>query len=199
MSSSIDAAVVELADTHDSKSCEGNLMSVRFRPAAPIEDRHITDAIEMKVTSMKRIIKEFKQFAMRGNVMDLAVGVIIGGAFGKIVTSLVNDIVMPPFGLISGKVNFSNLYINLSGQHYASLDAAKAAGAPTINYGLFLNNVVDFLIIAFVIFLMVRQVNKLHPKETPQTQTKECPFCFSQVHQKATRCPHCTSEIKQKE
>jgi len=144
------------------------------------------------------LLKEFKKFAMRGNVIDLAIGVIIGGAFGKIVTSFVNDILMPPIGLLLGKVDFSNLYINLSGGHYDSLAQAQEAGAATLNYGLFINNVIDFVIIAFVIFLLVRQINKLEkPAETPgEPTTKACPYCYSSIPIKATRCPACTSELK---
>jgi len=144
------------------------------------------------------MFKEFKEFAMRGNVLDLAVGIIIGAAFGKIITSLVNDIIMPPIGLLLGKVNFSELYLNLSGQTYPSLAAAQEAGAPTINYGLFLNNVIDFLIVAFVIFLIVRQVNKLtvKPAAPAAPTTRECPFCASTIPVKATRCPACTSQLK---
>lgn len=142
--------------------------------------------------------KEFKDFAMRGNVIDLAIGVIIGTAFGKIVSSLVNDVIMPPIGLILGKVDFSNLFISLNGQKYLSLTDAEAAGAPTLNYGIFLNNIIDFLIVAFVIFLIVREVNKLTRKnEAPaEPTTRECPYCYSQIPIKATRCPHCTSEVK---
>ncbi len=141
--------------------------------------------------------KEFKAFVIRGNVLDLAVAVIIGGAFGKIVTSFVNDILMPPIGLILGKVNFTDLFIDFSGKGYTSLAVAKEAGAATLNYGVFLNTVLDFLIIAFAIFLLVRQVNKLKKAEpAPAPTTKECPFCCSQVPLKATRCPHCTSELK---
>ncbi len=142
------------------------------------------------------MFKEFKEFAMRGNVMDLAVGVIIGGAFGKIVGSMVNDMIMPVIGLLLGKVDFSNLFINLSGTSYATLKEAKDAGAATLNYGNFLQAVVDFTILAFVIFLMVKQVNKLRkPAEAPPA-TKDCPFCASAISLKATRCPHCTSELK---
>ena len=146
------------------------------------------------------MLKEFKAFAMRGNVLDMAVGIIIGGAFGKIVTSLVNDILMPPIGLILGRVDFSNLYLNQSGASYASLADAKAAGAATINYGLFLNTVLDFVIVAFALFLIIRQVNRLAAKPAPAAAaaptTKECPFCYSTIPTKATRCPHCTSELK---
>lgn len=141
------------------------------------------------------MFKEFKEFAMRGNVLDLAIGIIIGGAFGKIITSFVNDLLMPPIGLLLGKVDFSSLYINLSGQAFPSLAAAKEAGAATINYGLFLNTVLDFIIVAFAVFLLVRQVNRWTAKPVTPT-TKECPFCYSTIALKATRCPHCTSEIK---
>jgi large conductance mechanosensitive channel len=143
------------------------------------------------------MFKEFKQFAMRGNVMDLAVGVIIGAAFGKIVTSFVSDVLMPPIGLLVGKVDFSNLFIDLSGAHHASVAEAKAAGAATLNYGLFVNNVIDFLIVAFVVFLMVRQVNKFNkPEPAPAPPaTKECPFCMSAIAPKASRCPQCTSQL----
>ncbi|MEL7644102.1 MAG: large-conductance mechanosensitive channel protein MscL [bacterium] len=143
------------------------------------------------------MFKEFKEFIMRGSVLDLAIGVIIGGAFGKIVSSLVDDIIMPPIGLLLGKVNFADLYINLSGTDYPSLAAAQEAGAPTLNYGLFLNSIIQFLIIALVIFLIIKQVNRLmKPKEAPAAPaTKTCPFCQSEIAIKATRCPHCTSEL----
>ena len=140
------------------------------------------------------ILKEFREFAARGNVVDLAVGVIIGAAFGKIVTSLVNDIIMPPIGLVLGHVDFSNLFVSLSDKHYESLAAAKQAGAPTLNYGLFINNVIDFAIVAFVIFLMVKQINRFTAK--PETTTKDCPCCCSSIPLKAVKCPHCTADIK---
>lgn len=143
------------------------------------------------------MLKEFKEFAMKGNVLDMAIGIIIGAAFGKIITSLVSDVIMPPIGLILGRVDFSSLFLNLSGTHYDSLAAAKAAGAATINYGVFLNNVVDFLIVAFVIFLVVRQVNRWKkPVPAAAPATKECPYCFSAIPIKATRCPNCTSELR---
>lgn len=144
------------------------------------------------------MLKEFRAFIMRGNVLDLAVAVIIGAAFGKIVTSFVNDVLMPPIGLLLGNVDFSNLYINLSGGSYATLADAQAAGAATINYGLFLNTVIDFLIVALVIFLVIRQVNRLQrAKEAPPAEptAKDCPFCFNSISIKATRCPHCTSQL----
>jgi large conductance mechanosensitive channel len=143
------------------------------------------------------MLKEFKEFAMKGNVLDMAIGIIIGAAFGKIITSLVADVIMPPIGLILGKVDFSSLFLSLSGTHYDSLVAAKAAGAPTINYGVFLNNVIDFLIVAFVIFMVIRQVNRWKkpvPVATPVT--KECPYCFTAIPIKAVRCPNCTSELR---
>ena len=145
------------------------------------------------------MLREFKEFAMRGNVLDMAVGIIIGAAFGKIVSSLVNDVIMPPIGLLLGNVDFSNLFINLSGQPYASLAAAKAAGAPVVAIGVFLNSVFDFLIVAFVIFLLIRQVNRTKRQtEVPAVApiTRDCPFCWSSIPMKATRCPHCTSELK---
>lgn len=142
------------------------------------------------------MLKEFKEFAMRGSMVDLAVGIIIGAAFGKIVTSLVNDVIMPPIGLLLGKVDFSNLFINLSGENYATLTEAKAAGAATINYGIFLNTVIDFLIVALVIFLIIKQINRFKREEAPAApDSKDCPYCFTVIPMKATRCPHCTAEI----
>ena len=142
------------------------------------------------------MLKDFKEFAMRGNVIDLAIGVIIGAAFGAIVTSLVNDVVMPPIGLILGKVDFKELFLSLNGTAYPTLDAAKKAGAPVIAYGQFLNTILNFLIIALVVFLVVKQFNRLK-KEPPAAppSTKECPFCIGSVPLKATRCPLCTSTI----
>jgi len=140
--------------------------------------------------------KEFKNFIARGNAFDLAVGVIIGAAFGKIVTSLVEDIIMPPIGLLLGSVDFSNLYLNLTGQEYPTLAAAKEAGAATINYGVFLNALINFLIIALVIFLLVKQINRLKAAPPATPTTKECPFCLTMVPIKATRCPACTSELE---
>jgi large conductance mechanosensitive channel len=143
------------------------------------------------------MLNEFKKFAMKGNVIDLAVGVIIGGAFGKVVTSLVNDVIMPPIGMLLGKINFSDLFINLSGTKYASLAEAKAAGAATINYGLFMNNIIDFLIVAFSIFIVIKQLDRFKKKEEAAPKaTKECEYCYSSIPIKATRCPHCTSELE---
>ena len=142
--------------------------------------------------------KEFRQFAARGNVIDLAVGVIIGAAFGKIVASLVNDVIMPPIGMLIGGVDFANLFVALNGAHYATYAQAKAAGAPTINYGVFLNTILEFLIVAFVVFLLVRQINRMQTPapSAPTDDARDCPFCASRISRKATRCPHCTSEIR---
>lgn len=142
-------------------------------------------------------LKEFKEFAVKGNVIDLAVGVIIGGAFGKIVTSLVNDIVMPLITLVTGDISYENLFIALDGKTYAKLADAQEAGAATFNYGLFLTNVIDFLIIAFVIFIFIKQINRLKKKPAPApVTTKECPYCLTSIHKDATRCPNCTSELR---
>jgi len=142
------------------------------------------------------MLKEFKEFAMKGNVLDMAIGVIIGGAFGKIVTSLVSDVLMPPLGLVLGKVDFSSLFLNLSGTPQPSLAAAKAAVAPTVNYGVFLQTVLDFIIIAFVIFMIVKQVNRLKTPAAPAAPTtKDCPLCLSTIPIKATKCAHCTSSV----
>ncbi|HEX5473984.1 MAG TPA: large conductance mechanosensitive channel protein MscL [Vicinamibacterales bacterium] len=141
--------------------------------------------------------REFKEFAARGNVIDLAVGVVLGVAFGKIITSLVNDIIMPPIGLVLGRVDFSNLFVALNGQTYASVAAAKAAGAATINYGIFINTIIEFLIVSFAVFLMVRQINRLKtPAPAPADDSRNCPFCVSRIPIKATRCPHCTSDLR---
>jgi large conductance mechanosensitive channel len=143
------------------------------------------------------MFKEFKEFIMRGNVMDLAIGIIIGAAFGKIITSFVSDILMPPIGLLLGKVDFTNLFINLSSPRYDTLKAAKEAGAPTLNYGVFLGTIVDFLIVAFVIFLVIKQVNRLRRSpEEAAPDVRECPFCLSTISLNATRCAHCTSDLK---
>jgi large conductance mechanosensitive channel len=143
------------------------------------------------------MLKEFRDFAMRGNVLDLAIAVIIGGAFGAVVTSFVSDVLMPPIGLLAGHVDFSNLFVNLSGKTFGSLAEAKAAGAPTLNYGLFINTVINFLIIAFAVFMVVKQVNRLKPKEAPApVTTRDCPYCLSAIPMKATRCAHCTSELR---
>ncbi len=145
------------------------------------------------------VLKEFKEFAVKGNVLDMAIGIILGVAFGKIVTSMVEDIIMPPLGLLLGKVDFTNLFFSLTGRHFDTLAAAKAAGAPTVNYGLFVNNVLNFVIVAFAIFLLVRQVNRFKrqqeaPAATPTT--RECPYCLSPIPVKAARCAHCTADLQ---
>lgn len=144
------------------------------------------------------MLKDFKEFAMRGNVIDLAVGVIIGVTFGKIVTSLVNDILMPLIGMLLGKVDLSNLFITLSGEKYATLAQAQEAGSVTLNVGLFFNTVIDFLIVAFVIFLLIHQLNKLikRDEKLAEATTKTCPYCLTEIPIKATRCPACTSDLK---
>jgi len=145
------------------------------------------------------MLKEFKEFAMKGNIVDLAVGVVIGGAFGKIVTSLVNDIVMPIVGMLMGKVDFSNLFFAFGNGNFTTIQQAKNAGVATINYGLFINNVIDFLIIAFSIFIVIKQINKFTKKkeEKPVENKKKCPYCYSEIHINARRCPDCTSELSQ--
>jgi large conductance mechanosensitive channel len=143
-------------------------------------------------------IKEFRDFAMKGNVVDLATGVIIGGAFGKIVTSLVSDIIMPLISLATGKLDFNNMFFSLDGGNYATYDAAKAAGASTLNYGAFITNIIDFLIIAFSIFIIIKQLNRFKRDPAPATPTtKSCPFCQSVIHLDALRCPNCTSDLSQ--
>lgn len=147
---------------------------------------------------MRNMLKEFREFIMRGSVVDLAVGFIIGAAFSKIVTSFVADVLMPPIGLALGKVNFSNLFADLSGTGYTSLEEAKAAGAATINYGLFINTLIDFIIIAFVLFMLIRVVNRMQRKKEAapaEPTSKECPHCFTSIPVKAIRCPNCTSQL----
>ncbi len=148
---------------------------------------------------MKKFMDDFKAFAMRGNVVDMAVGVVIGGAFGKITTSLVNDIFMPMLGMLTGGVNFSGLFYALDGQTYVSAEAAAEAGVGTINYGMFIQNIVDFVLIAFCMFLVVKSMMKLkkpEPAPAPAKEPRLCPFCKTEIHDEATRCPHCTSELK---
>jgi len=143
------------------------------------------------------MLREFKAFLMRGNVLDLAVAVVLGASFGAIITSFVNDLLMPPIGLALGRVNFADLFVSLSGSSYPTLAAAKAAGAPTINYGAFINTVINFAIVAFVVFMLVRQVNRMtaKPAAAATPSTKECAFCASMIPLKARRCPHCTSDL----
>jgi large conductance mechanosensitive channel len=143
------------------------------------------------------MLSDFKQFAMRGNVVDLAIGFVLGAAFGKITTSLVNDVIMPPIGLVLGKVDFSSLYLNLSEKQFATLAAAKTAGAPIIAYGSFINTIIDFIIVAFAMFILVKQVNRvLAPAPAPAPAEKDCPYCLSKIPLAATKCGHCTSELK---
>jgi large conductance mechanosensitive channel len=142
------------------------------------------------------MLKEFKEFAMKGNVLDMAVGIIIGAAFGKIITSFVNDVLMPPLSLLFGNIDFSSLFIDLSGQHLPTLKAAKDAGVATLNYGIFINTIIDFLLVALAVFLLVRQVNRLKRQPPPaDPTTKDCPYCVSSIPLAAKRCPHCTSQL----
>ena len=144
------------------------------------------------------MLKDFRDFAMRGNILDMAVGIVLGASFGGIVTSLVNDVLMPPIGLVLGRVDFSNLFLSLTSRHFETVAAAKTAGAATLNYGIFLNAVINFVIVAFAMFLLVRQVNKLRaPAPVPATPAqKSCAYCCSPIPLAATRCPHCTSQLK---
>jgi large conductance mechanosensitive channel len=143
------------------------------------------------------MLKEFKEFALRGSVLDLAIGLVLGAAFGRIVTSFVDDILMPPLGLLLGGVDFKELFVSLNGQHYASLEAARTAAAPTINYGLFINSVITFILVAFAIFMVVKQVNRMRSQPKPASETsRDCPFCLSTIPRNAKRCPHCTSALE---
>lgn len=143
------------------------------------------------------MLKEFKKFALRGNMIDLAVGIIIGGAFSGIVNSLVNDIVMPLLSLLTKRIDFTNLFIALNGKHYDTLELAKADGAATVNYGVFISGVLNFIIMAFVVFLMVRWINKLkRPEQAAALTTKSCPYCLSDININATKCPQCTADIE---
>jgi large conductance mechanosensitive channel len=146
------------------------------------------------------MFKEFKEFALRGNVLDMAVGIIIGAAFGKIVSSLVNDVIMPPLGLLIGNINFASMFVNLSGKPFESLAQAQQAGAATINYGIFINAIIDFVLVALVLFLLIKQFNRMKkekPAPAAAPTTKDCPYCFSTIPIKATKCAHCTSQIAQ--
>lgn len=143
------------------------------------------------------MLKEFKKFALRGNMIDLAVGIIIGGAFSSIVNSLVNDIIMPVLSLLTKNIDFSNLFIALDGKYYKTIELAKEANVATVNYGLFISGVLNFLIMAFVVFMMVRWINKLKKPEAPAAPTtKQCPHCYTDIHIKATKCPNCTADIQ---
>ena len=142
------------------------------------------------------MLKEFREFTTRGNLLDMAIGIVMGAAFGRIITSLVNDVIMPPIGLALGGLDFANLFIVLKGGPYPSIAAAKAAGAPTLNYGVFINTIIDFVIVAFVIFLLIRQVNRMRRAAEAAPTTKPCPYCLSEIPLGAVRCPHCTSDVK---
>lgn len=143
------------------------------------------------------MLKEFKKFALRGNMIDLAVGMIVGTAFTSIVKSMVDDIFMPIISLFTGKVDFTNWFIALDGETYATLEAAQEAGASTLNYGMFISNIINFVIMAFVVFMFVKALNKLHKEEPAAVTTKKCPFCKTEIDLEATKCPHCTSELEQ--
>jgi large conductance mechanosensitive channel len=164
-----------------------------FQPLAL--QQQIPPARIRKSEERREMWKEFKEFAMKGNVLDLAVGFIIGAAFGKIVSSLVADIIMPPIGVIMGKVDFSGLFVSLNGTSYPTLAAAKAAGAPTLNYGLFINNIIDFIIVAFAVFVIVRIVNRWKPVPPAAPATKDCPYCGTKLPTSATKCSGCTSAL----
>ena len=142
------------------------------------------------------MLAEFKTFIMRGNIVDLAVAVVLGAAFGAIVTSFVSDLLMPPLGLLLGQVSFNDLFVSLSGRSFSSLAAAKAAGAPTLNYGVFINTIINFVIVAFAVFLVIRQANRLKgPPPAPAAPPRECPYCATAIPVSARRCPHCTSDL----
>lgn len=142
------------------------------------------------------LISEFNEFAIKGNVIDMAVGIVIGVAFGAVVNSLVKDIIMPPIGMLQGGVDFADLFIALNGESYPSLAAATAAGAPTINYGVFINTVVNFLIVSLALFLILKPINRLKKPEQKEPDTKDCPYCKESIPKGAVRCPHCTSDLK---
>lgn len=143
------------------------------------------------------LISEFKEFSAKGNVVDMAVGIVIGVAFGNVINSLVKDIIMPPIGLLTGRVDFASLYISLNGQSYPTFAAAQAAGAPTINYGIFINTIINFIIVALAIFLVIRKINAMKKKpEEKAPDTKDCPYCKESIPKGAVRCPHCTSDLK---
>jgi large conductance mechanosensitive channel len=171
------------------------------KPVEPAEEHRHLGLAESELTKGKKMLKEFKEFAIKGNAVDLAIGVVIGAAFGGIVSSLVKDVIMPPIGLLTGGVDFSNLFILLQAgkdgaQHYASLKLAQDAGAVTLNIGVFINTLINFLIIAFSVFLLVRGIQRLkRPKPTSAPVAKDCPFCAMTIPLKAKRCPHCTSQV----
>ena len=151
--------------------------------------------IEQPVKKVSPFFKEFREFATRGNVIDLAVGVIIGAAFGKVVDGLVTNVIMPPLSALTGQINLSDRFLALSATHYAKIEDAKLAQVPVITYGVFLDTVISFILVAFSVFIMIRVINKLYPKPVAPTVTKDCPFCCSSIPIQATRCPHCTSQL----
>jgi large conductance mechanosensitive channel len=160
--------------------------------------RPIIDTFEIPIKRVNPIIREFKAFAVRGNVLDLAVGVIIGTAFGKVVDSLVKDVLMPPLSILSGDIDLSNRFFNLSRGHYQTLQEARAHNAPVITYGVFLDTVLTFVIVAFAIFLLVRFINRIYhkPPPPPGPAMKDCPFCLSSIPAAAIKCAHCTSQLQ---
>lgn len=142
------------------------------------------------------MLKEFREFAMRGNLLDMAIGIVIGAAFGRIISSLVSDVIMPPIGVALGGFDVANLFVTLKGGPFPTVAAAKAAGAPTINYGIFINTIIDFVIVAFVIFLLIRRINRMRRQPETAPTTKSCPYCVSTIPLNAVRCPNCTSDLK---
>jgi large conductance mechanosensitive channel len=152
--------------------------------------------IEQPIKNVSPFFKEFKEFATRGNVIDLAVGVIIGAAFGKVVDALVTNVIMPPLGALTGGIDFSKRYLALSATHYATIEDAKAAHVPVITYGVFLDAIISFILVAFAVFIMIRVINKLYPKPVAPPAKKDCPFCISSIPIQATRCPNCTSQLE---
>ncbi len=153
--------------------------------------------LQNKKKEGRKMLKEFKKFALKGNMIDLAVGIIIGGAFNSIVNSLVNDILMPLLGVFTKDINFSNWFFSLDGNKYDTLKAAEEAGAAVVKYGLFISNILNFIIMAFVVFMLVRWINKLRKPDTPAAPTtKKCTYCYSDIHKDATKCSHCTADLK---
>lgn len=162
-------------------------------------NKKITKDLQINKKEGKKMLREFKKFALKGNMIDLAVGIIIGGAFNSIVNSLVNDIIMPFLGVFTKNINFSNWFVSLDGNKYDTLLVAEEAGAAVVKYGLFISNIINFIIMAFVVFLLVRWINRLRKPEAPVAPTtKKCPYCFSDIHLDATKCSHCTADVAAK-
>lgn len=168
-----------------------SFLSVAFLSFLLYQETYMEDAQPEK----KKIWDEFREFALRGNILELAVGVIVGAAFNNITNSLIKDIIMPPFGVVLNGVDFSDLFVNLSGIHYDSLQEAQAAGAATLNYGLFFNTLLNFVVISFVVFVIIKQANRLSRKKAQAPNTQTCPYCLSKIPLRATRCPECTSQL----